>query len=234
MKNNIHIYIINIMCFTKNMSLGFFLLGAFTSGYLYLKKKSIFLYGPILYFAFMEFLQYCGYLSIEYQNKYINKLLSILIYIHIGFQPFIINVWFSNFIPLANLIFIPLILKICFVSGIFWISRLFFWWKKTGLLCDVNNEPGCGINTELLNGKIHLYQTVKLRATNYLTPSIFMHFFLFFIPILFLNVNMFIYFILLLSGIIGWSLSKNKHEAASIWCIIALPVFLLSLIYAKN
>tara|TARA_B100001027_G_scaffold200253_1_gene159533 strand:- start:105 stop:758 length:654 start_codon:yes stop_codon:yes gene_type:complete len=217
------------MCFTKEMSLGFFLLGIGTS--YYLKNKN--LYIPIIYFSVMELLQYIGYITIENKNESFNKILAILIYIHIGFQPYFANLWFSNYIPSSSKKYIPLILNLCIVFGLFWISRLFFWDKSYKYLCDSNNEPGCGKETELAKGPMHLLYKAKVRASNYLTPSIFMHFFLWFIPIIFLGVDKFIYVIIFISGLSGWLLTSNIHEAASIWCLFLVPVLIISILYKK-
>ena len=217
------------MCFTKEMSLGFFLLGSGTA--FYLKNKNISLYLPIIYFSFMELLQYIGYITIENKNKTFNKIIATLIYIHIGFQPYFANLWFSNFIPSSSKKYMPLILNLCIVFGIFWISRLFFWDTSHKYLCDSNNEPGCGKKTEVLKGPMHLLYQAKVRATNYLTPSIFTHFFLWFVPIFFIGIDKFIYSITLICGLSSWLLASNIHEAASIWCLSFIPILLFSLFY---
>ena len=120
---------------------------------------------------------------------------------------------------------------ISLVFGLFWISRLFFLDKSYKNLCDSNNEPGCGKFTEVLKGPKHLLYKAKIRASNYLTPSIFMHFFLLFIPVLFLGIKKIVYFLVFISSLLGWLLASNIHEAASIWCLLSIPVLLISIIY---
>ena len=220
------------MCFTKYQSLGIFILGVVVAFYLkQIQQTNSYLWIPILYFAFMELLQYIGYETIENKKKYLNKVVATVIYIHIGFQPFFINMWYSNFIPKSQLTQLFFVLKLCFVFGLFWISRLIFWDNSYKYLCDSLNEPGCGKFTEVLKGPKHLLYKAKVRAANYLTPSIFSHFFLWFIPVLFLNVNKMVYFIILMSGLSGWLLASNIHEAASIWCFLFIPIMIISLIY---
>ena len=221
------------MCFTKEMSLGLFLVGCGTSLYLKSKNENINLYIPIIYFSIMELLQYIGYITLENKNKKFNKIIAVLIYVHIGFQPYFVNMWFSNFIPSSSKIYIPLILKLCIVFGLFWISRLFFWDTSYKYLCDSNNEPACGKKTEVLKGPIHLLYKAKIRASNYLTHSVFMHFFLWFVPVIFIGIDKFIYSITLLSGIFSWFLASNIHETASIWSLWVIPVLLISLFYKK-
>ena len=217
------------MCFSKNMSLSFFIMGFAISLYLKYKKEKFNLYAPLFYFSIMELLQYLGYLSIEMKNNTFNKIIAIIIHIHIGFQPYFINKWFSNYIPKKNLIYIPFIEKISLVFGLFWFLRLFF--VSDNILCNTSFEPNCGKKTEITKGLKHIIHVARSRAPNYLTPSIFMHFFLVFIPILFLTVNKFVYAITLLFGIIGWFMASNIHEAASIWCLSSIPFLIFSLIY---
>ena len=216
------------MCFSKEMSLCFFFTGIIASYYFrYINKINIFL--PMLYFSIMELLQYFGYLVIENKLNKLNKILAIIIHIHIGFQPYFANKWFSNYIPKSKLVFIPFVEKLCIVFGIFWISRLFFVDKSN--ICNKKWEPNCGMKTKLRKGIRHIIHVARSRGPNYITPSIFMHFFLLFIPILFLGVNKFVYGLVLFSGILGWTLATNIHEAASIWCLLFVPALIISLIY---
>ena len=54
------------MCFTKYQSLGIFTLGVVVVFYLkQIQQTNSYLWIPILYFAFMELLQYIGYETIE-------------------------------------------------------------------------------------------------------------------------------------------------------------------------
>ena len=87
------------------------------------------------------------------------------------------------------------------------LSRLFFVDKSN--ICNKKWEPNCGIKTKLRKGIRHIIHVARSRGPNYITPSIFMHFFLFFIPILFLGVNKFVYGLVLFSEF--WMDVSNKH-----------------------
>ena len=66
-----------------------------------------------------------------------------------------------------------------------------------------------------------------------LVPSMFIHFFLFFIPIILLDVNKIVYVFTVLGPILSWAIAKNKDEIGSIWCFITIPIFIISLLYSK-
>lgn len=223
------------MCFSKNQSLSLFVLGGLVSLYVYNLKGSIDVYVPLFFFSLMELLQYFGYVAIETKNRTMNQIISFLIYAHIGIQPYFANMWFKNFIPSRNIPYIDFSMKLCIVFFLFWISRIYFWENNNKYLCDTINEPNCGLNTLLQKGPKHLLYLFKMRATNYITPSTFMHFFLFFMPALLLDVNITVYVTIILSALVGWFLSSdNIHEKASVWCFFATPFFILSLIFGRK
>tara|TARA_Y100000589_G_scaffold328755_1_gene373592 strand:- start:301 stop:966 length:666 start_codon:yes stop_codon:yes gene_type:complete len=219
------------MCFTEKQSLSLTFIGFIVSYYVYNNNKFE-LWFPILYFTLMELFQYLGYIAIRTNNKKLNKILSYLIYIHISFQPLIMNVWFSNFISKKNMDYMLFIYKLCFIAGIFMLLRINTI-NKNSDLCESDVEVHCGKNTELKIGPLHIMYLFKLKAPNYLVPSMFIHFFLFFIPIILLDVNKIVYVFTVLGPILSWAIAKNKDEIGSIWCFITIPIFIISLLYSK-
>tara|TARA_B100001093_G_C26732155_1_gene972726 strand:- start:416 stop:1084 length:669 start_codon:yes stop_codon:yes gene_type:complete len=219
------------MCFSENMSLLIFILGTITTLIIKKYNNKFILYFPVFYFSLMELFQYLAYVFIRKKKENILQLLNYLIYIHISFQSFVINLWFLNYIPKKNIKIMYFVLKICLISSIFYISRLYN--TNINNLCDVKNEETCGNKSKLELGKKHILYIFRMRGANYLTPSIFIHFFLWFIPALLLNVNKIIY----LSSIVGifgtLLITKNKDEYASIWCFINIPLMILSLLSLK-
>jgi len=220
------------MCFTEKQSLSLTFIGFIVSYYVYNNNNKFELWFPILYFTFMELFQYLGYIAIRTNNKKLNKILSHLIYIHISFQPLFINIWFSNFISNKNMHYMLFIYKLCFIGGIFMLLRLYTI-NKNSDLCDTDVEVGCAKNTELKLGPLHIMYLFKLKAPNYYIPSMFIHFFLFFIPIILLDVNKIVYLFSILGPILASVISKNKDEVASIWCFISVPILIISLLYSK-
>ena len=210
------------MCFSENMSLFFGLTGILSS--LYFLKKNIYTSIGIGYFALMEIIQYFQYKVIDQcKNKY-NILLTKIGYIHICFQPLFFNILLFAFTKKKNFSF----LYISFIAGILLASRLFFVGEKE--LCDTNNEPICGKKTCSITGKKHIAWNVKLRAPGkgYLTPSIGLHAFLFFVPVLTTLELKPILVALLTSPLPTYFMTDNIHEQPAIWCFTSIAQILLS------
>jgi hypothetical protein len=220
------------MCFTEKQSFSIFFIGSIVSYYIYNNNNTYELWFPILYFSIMELFQYLGYISIRTNNKKLNKILSYLTYIHISFQPLIMNIWFSNFISNKNKHYMLFIYKLCFIGGIFMLLRIYNI-NKTTILCNTKIEESCGVNTELKLGPIHIMNLFKLKAPDFWTPSMFLYFFMMFIPIILLDINKLIYLCIVLGLILSIIISKNKDETSSIWCFINVPCMIISLLYSK-
>lgn len=219
------------MCFSKNMSGLFAIFGAGVSGILYNQGKIWSLYAPILYFTCMEILQYFSYLSLEKNDKQMLKILTILTFIHIAFQPLFVNLWYSNYIPKNKQSECRIILQLCIVAGLLYLPRIdSISTFNNKISCNPLAEEMCGASTLIQKGKTHMKYLFKMKAPSYLTPSSFIHFFLMFIPALFLNVEIIPYASTFIGWILSWVLSSSK-EMAAVWCTFSIPSMLISLYY---
>jgi hypothetical protein len=126
----------------------------------------------------MEIIQYFQYKVIDQCNNKINRYLTILGYIHICFQPLFFNLWLFAFTvkPIVQYLYMS------FFGGLMLASRLFY--VKNNELCDASYEPLCGKRTCSVSGERHIAWNVRLRAPDWVTPSISLHFFLWFFPAL--------------------------------------------------
>ena len=118
------------MCFSEENSLFLFILGLVSTYYIKNKYNNFNLWFPLLYFTFMELLQYIGYISLRKNNKILNKIGSYLSYFYICFQPLIFNLFISNFIPKSNLPKMNLIYKLCLVEDYFYYLEYFLMIRK--------------------------------------------------------------------------------------------------------
>jgi hypothetical protein len=108
------------MCFTENMSLSVGILGILSSIYFYIYKKNVYASLGIGYFSLMEILQFFQYKVVDQCDNPINKLLTIIGYLHICFQPLFANIWLFTFTTQPNFIF----LYMAFFAGLLLASRL--------------------------------------------------------------------------------------------------------------
>jgi hypothetical protein len=215
------------MCFNATISLTFGVIGILSSLYFY--KKNIYASIGIGYLALMEILQFFQYKVIDQCNNNYNKFLTILGYIHICFQPLFFNIWLFAFTKKRYFVF----LYLSFFAGLLLMSRLFF--VKDEELCDNKNEPLCGKTTCSFSGNRHIAWNIRLRAPGkyWFTPSIGLHFFMWFIPVLTIFELKPILAMLLTGPYLGMLLTNNIHEQPAIWCYTALGQMLLTYFLIK-
>lgn len=206
------------MCFTANMSLAIGITGILSSLYFYIHKKNLFAALGIGYFSLMEILQFFQYKVIDECNNPINKILTIIGYLHICFQPLFANIWLFSFAKNPNFIF----LYMSFFAGLLLASRLLVVSDED--LCDTRNEPLCGKKTCVYTGTRHLAWNLRLRAAGkfWFTPSIGLHFFMWVIPMLTLFQIKPILAMLLTGPYMGYFFTNNIHEQPAIWCFTAI------------
>lgn len=213
------------MCFSENISLAIGITGILSS--LYFSKKNIYASIGIGYFSLMEIIQFFQYKVINQCNNKYNIFLTILGYIHICFQPLFFNIWLFAFTKKPNFTFIYM----SFFAGLLLLSRLFF--VKDNELCDSKNEPLCGKNTCSFSGEKHIAWNVRLRSPNWVTPSIFLHFFMWVIPALTIFEIKPIMAVLLTGPYLGYLLTNNIHEWPAIWCYTVIGQMLLTYFLIK-
>ena len=213
------------MCFSENISLAIGLTGILSSLYFY--KKNIYASIAIGYFSIMEIIQFFQYKVINKCDNIYNIFLTNLGYIHICFQPLFFNLWLFAFTKKPNFIFIYM----SFFAGLLLLSRLFF--VKDNILCNKDIEPLCGPKTCAFSGNKHIAWNVRLRAPNWLTPSIFLHFFMWVLPVLTIVELKPIIALLLTGPYLGYLLTNNIHEWPSIWCYTIIGQILLTHLLIK-
>jgi hypothetical protein len=166
----------------------------------------------------MEILQFFQYNVIDECNNPINKILTIIGYLHICFQPLFANIWLFAFAKNPNFIF----LYMSFFAGLLLTSRLIVFSDED--LCDARNEPLCGKKTCVYTGTRHLAWNLRLRAAGkyWFTPSIGLHFFMWVIPMLTLFQIKPILAMILTGPYLGYLFTTNIHEQPAIWCFTAI------------
>ena len=210
------------MCFSENMSLTISVMGILSS--IYFLKLNIYAAIGIFYFSLMELIQYFQYKVIDQCDNNYNKILTIIGYLHICFQPLFFNIWLFAFTKKPNFIF----LYMSFIAGLLLASRILP--VKDNELCDTNNEPLCGPKTCSFSGKRHIAWNLRLRApgNNWFTPSIGLHFFMWTIPALVIFQLKPIIALLLTAPYLGILMTNNIHEQPAIWCYTFIAQILLT------
>lgn len=234
------------MCWTKNVSLGFFIIGALFTYFSYYKVDKLWSLS-VLYFTIMQLIHYIAYIVVDNCDHPLNKTMAYLNYVHIAFQPFIYLLGFYglfkkyNIINPTQLINLKDIIKLSLIPCILFLLRLFPL-KINGLVnhkLETNNCVWCG-KTCSYSGKKHINFSLPLRIKPfYFTPGQFFHFLFFFGPLMFYNnkTRLLNIFILITSFIPSFSLNLSPSESATTWCgisIVQLIVSLVLILVSKN
>lgn len=198
------------MCFSERISLGIGVTGIAAALFIYARTKNAYASIGLAYFALMEIIQYFQYKVIDQCNHKTNRYLTILGYLHICFQPLFFNLWLFAFTvkPIVQYLYMS------FFGGMMLASRLFY----VNKLCDASHEPLCGKRTCSVSGKRHIAWNVRLRAPDWVTPSISLHFFLWFFPALSMFQLKPAVAVMLTAPYFGYLLTNNIHEQPAIWC----------------
>jgi hypothetical protein len=186
---------------------------------------------PLFFLATKDLIQ--GLLYKYINNSKVNKILTKLSWIHICFQPFIVNLGMSNFSS-SHSKFWNIILIISFLYGIFTISTLHDF--NTDMSpCETTNTKAdfCSKNTISYIGNYHVGYRFKRTKDELLFPLLYL--ILMFIPGLFTNS-----YILTISWGILVSLiyivyeNNGTGETAAIWCFLSIIFWLPVSLFEDN
>tara|TARA_B100000925_G_C21936931_1_gene442807 strand:+ start:244 stop:951 length:708 start_codon:yes stop_codon:yes gene_type:complete len=194
-----------------------------------------------IFFALKELLQ--GLLYKYLNNEIMLKYLSMASWVHICFQPLIVNILYSYFDP--NNIVWKITFIIAFIFGIIMITELneFDIQNHPDCIPDGRNDDFCSTTTAYM-GKYHIAYRFKIDKVWNPFPFSYYYFFLYFIPILFTKarllgiIHIFLTILIMVtynytSGLNLNSILTSEYagEKAAIWCFLSIyiiPVILFA------
>jgi hypothetical protein len=218
------------MCFSKEMSLTFSMLGLGMSIWVYRRTSNLQLAIGVFYFFLMEFLQYFQYLTIDQCDNKTNKILTVLGYVHICYQPYFTHVINSALTRSERVLtmYVP-IMRLCILGGTWLLLRFLFAeytdWDREHFDDDHKSTEWLrGEKLCTLSGKHHLAWSVPMIDVSYWTPSAAIHSFCMFAPFFVIKENMMIqgFFLWLTGPFLAAYITPNLMEQASIWCFFSI------------
>lgn len=159
-----------------------------------------------------------------------NKILTVLGYVHICYQPYFTHVINSALTksPRVLQMYVP-IMRLCLVGGTMLLLRWVFAevtdWEREHFSDDkLSTEWLRGEKLCTLSGKHHLAWSVPMVDVSYYTPSAAIHSFLMFAPFFVIKENMMIqgFFLWLTGPFLAAYITPNLMEQASIWCFFSI------------
>ncbi|KAH3744240.1 DUF5765 domain-containing protein [Pelomyxa schiedti] len=192
------------------------------------------------YFFAMEFLQFIQYFWIDECENHINKVLTVVGYMHICFQPFFAHLMTYSLSYNENTrAQIRAVMAMCVGGGVILFSRyLMSPWAHVLPSADRPSTEWLASDGSLCtySGNRHLAWAVPLYEATYFVPGTAIHSYMMFMPYFVIRPpKMWILgFFLLMSGpVLASYITDNLQEQASIWCFmsviqVAVMVFLIS------
>jgi len=217
------------MCFSQSISASFALI---LWSFAFIWKGPNGARACIYYFAFMESLQALQYGVIDECDNPVNKILTVMGFLHLAFQPFFVNLYLGTFMSAAQKKYLPLILALSFFGGIMMSNRL--WMTQGDHPCAIGIQSMCGPKTCTFRGNVHLAWQMPLQHADqdYFTPGWTLHFFLFYLPTYALGMYRHTIFLLISGPFLGRALTSHQDEIPAIWCFFSIIQVMFPLIYA--
>ena len=222
------------MCFNPLITWTTAGLGIVTGIFLKSKHQPRSLYLPPIYFSCMEILQGLMYAQLHHKTAIIVQILVYLAYVHVCFQPLVLNYWLGTFLNSKQKSLYIFTIKLCLVGGVLLLSRIFL--LPNTPMCSTY-ETLCSPNgPHIFYGIRHIAWELSLKGAgwNYITPSIGLHMFLFFIPGIFLGFCRLMLLFFLAGPFLAAYLTPNASEQSSIWCVIGLWWLVITILFYYN
>lgn len=216
------------MCWSGEASFTVATTGIIAAGYLKYRGSKWDRIIPPLYFCVMEALQGFGYQYVNMCELYPNKLIAVLSYLHICFQPFFLSMLMLSFVDnkerkkrLSKILY-----PINFIGTLILISNLFHFGSIPN--CVVGEDPMCSWDVICTyKGDWHIAWRIPLQRIDtdayysYIIP-------VFFIPCL-LGLWPFAAYHVVVGPYLASLLTSNINETSAIWCLFS--EFLLVALY---
>jgi hypothetical protein len=186
---------------------------------------------PLFFLASKDLVQ--GLLYRYLDDVEANIFLTKISWVHICFQPFMVNLAFSNF-SVKNIIFWNTILIISFIYGIFTLRTLHDFNKGTPYCKSKNvKDDFCSSRTMSYIGKYHVGYRFKRTNGEILFPLLYL--IIMFVPALFTKSRT-LSLLWFLSYIILQTLLQNigDGERAAIWCFLSIICWIPLTLYEQN
>jgi len=222
------------MCFSFEMSAAFAALGLFSSYWIYSKTSNTGLASGVFFFFTMELLQAVQYIFIADTidspvcDTIINKVLTVLGYLHICLQPYFCHVINASLTKNAKYLDRYLVIKrLCLIGGSMLFIRFLLanaWDQTLGNQKSTEWLRGDKICT--FRGNYHLAWSIPMADPTYVIPGAAIHSFLMFAPFfaLYEKKGMVIQgvFLFAFGPYMASLITPNLMEQASIWCFFSI------------
>lgn len=176
---------------------------------------------PLAYFSGMELLQGFTYGWIDQCHSPVNQSLTTASYLHIAFQPFLVNLFASSFVPRARRLdprFAYVWLLCGVVAALMLLKVMYPLWPSP---CDPSSMSLCGTQTCAFHGDWHIAWVLRLSSLDPHWVSYWLAAFV--LPLLYGSWRWPL-FHLVAGPVLASLLTTNPHEVPAIWCLFSIAL----------
>lgn len=222
------------MCWSPTATIAMVGLGAAATMVTRARGEPPAIWGTLAYFTAMEGLQALGYPVIDQCDNGANRTVTVLSYLHIAFQPLVINAFVMSLMPEGS-IAPQMRRRVYMLSGIATILLLARLLPLDALGTCPPGSVLCGPGFCTISGDWHLgwevplndmWGQIPLLGLNGWFPAYMAAVFL--LP-LFYGAWRFVLFHLLFGPVLAMTLTTNPNEMPAIWCLFSVGLLLIGL-----
>lgn len=211
------------MCWNMEASATLAAVGLGTTAYAAYKGEDIRIWTTLGYFSLMEALQDYTYTVIDDCAAPANQIATVLGYLHIAFQPFLINLISLYFIPqhVARKIVMPVFTLVAICTVLYILPIYPFEFVKP---CDPGNNVFCSERLCSISGDWHIaWGMPRVEFWYGSSPYIIATFAL---PIIYGSWRFTLYHFFT-GPLLAWFTTGNLNEFAAVWCLYSIGLLLI-------
>lgn len=222
------------MCWNIEASATMVIAGAAATGFVWRQGQPAGIWVTLGYFTAMEALQVAGYRVVDQCGTPENRAVTVLSYLHIAFQPLLINAFAMELVPepvkrrVRTWVF-----GLCALSSAVMLAQILPW---PALGVCLPGTPLCGESYCTMSGTWHIawhipYNGLLVPVEQALGlysgfPSYMATAFL--LP-LFYGAWRFVLLHAAAGPALAWALTSNPNEMPAVWCLFSIAILLISL-----
>lgn len=222
------------MCWSSEVSLAMTGIGAAAAVVSYRRRDPTAIWLTLGYFTAMEALQVAGYAVLDQCGTIENRAVTIASYLHIVFQPFLINAFAMELVPkpvkqrVKRWVYVT-----CGASAAVMLAQLVPWQSVGNCL---PGSPLCASNLCTVSGNWHI--AWNIRYNGLLLPfenAVGIHagfptymIAAFVLPLIY-GAWRFALMHALVGPVLAWTLTNNPNEMPAVWCLFSIFILFLGL-----
>jgi len=222
------------MCWSVEASAAMVVAGTVATGVAYRQKQAPAIWVALGYFTVMEGLQLAGYGVLDQCNTASNRTVTVLSYLHIAFQPLIINLFAMELVPEAVKQRMRIwVFGLCAVSAAIMLAQLL---QINAFGQCVPGTPLCGEQFCTVSGSWHIAWDIPYngllvpfeRAIGFQSgfPSYMLAAFV--LPLIY-GAWRFVLVHLVSGPILAWTLTNDPNEMPAVWCLFSIAILFINL-----